>query len=69
MATVPAPLSGHTGFGSTALALMTATQAQVEQVAQFRAQPRDFSAPRMQLASSLPAAPLIDMQFHLDVTA
>ena len=68
MATVPAPLSGHTGFGS-ALALMTATQAQVEQVAQFRAQPRDFSAPRMQLASSLPAAPLIDMQFHLDVTA
>ena len=66
---VPATVGGHTGFGSTALQLMAETKAQIEQVAQFRAQPRDFSAPRMQLASSLPAAPLADMQTQFDVTA
>ena len=68
MTTVPTTIGGHTGFGATALQLMAATRAQVEQVAEFRAQPRDFSAPRMQLASSLPAAPLADMQTRFDLT-
>jgi len=65
----PPIASGHTGFGSTALQLIAAASAQIEQVAQFKAQPRDFSAPRMQYASSLPAAPLSEMQTQFDIRA
>ena len=64
---LPPLASGHTGFGTTGLQLIVAAQAQVEQVAQFNARPRDFSAPRMQFASSLPAAPLANMQTQIDI--
>ena len=69
MDSVPPNVGGHNGFGSTLLQLMAATQSQVEEVAAFRSTPRDFSAPRMELASSLPAVPLADMQPRFDATA
>ena len=67
MSSAPASVGGHTGFGSTGLQLIKASKTQVEEVAQFQTQPRDFRAPRMQLASSLPAAPLKDMETHFDL--
>ncbi len=51
------------------LQLLQLTQNQVEAVASFRTQVRDFSAPRMELASSLPAVPLAEMGRNIDVTA
>ncbi|MFT5369890.1 MAG: hypothetical protein ACI8V2_004869 [Candidatus Latescibacterota bacterium] len=65
----PANVGGHAGFSSAGLQLLAASKAQIEQVAQFQAQSRDFRAPRMQLASSLPAAPLKDMETHFDLRA
>lgn len=65
----PPSVGGHGGFSSAGLQLIASSKAQVEEVAQFRAQPRDFSAPRMTLASSLPAAPLKDMETHFDLKA
>ena len=67
--TSPPIIGGHTGFGSTVLQLLAASTTQIEEVAAFRATPQDFSAPRMQQASSLPAAPLAEMEFQLDITA
>ena len=67
-ATMPI-VSGHTGFSSTSLQLIRATERLVEEVVNFRARPRDFSAPRMQLASSLPAQPLAEMGQQIDITA
>lgn len=65
----PASVGGHTGFSSAGLQLIASSKAQIEEVAQFQAQARDFSAPRMQLASSLPAAPLKEMETHFDLKA
>ena len=59
---------GHGGFGPSALELIARTQAQIEEVAQFTSQPRDYRAPRMNLSSSLPAAPLAEMQASFDLT-
>ena len=59
---------GHGGFGSSALDLIARTQAQIEEVAQFDPAPRDYRAPRMNLAPSLPAAPLAEMQASFDLT-
>lgn len=53
-------VSGHTGFGVHALQLFEATTEQVEQVANFRFQVRDFSAPRMRQASSIDAPTLME---------
>ena len=61
-------LGGRSGGALAAVQLIAATQQQVEDVASFRPTVRDFSAPRMQLASSLPAAPLKDMR-TIDVSA
>ena len=61
-------VGGRSGGALAAVQLITATQQQVGDVASFRAAVRDFSAPRMQLASSLPAAPLKDMR-TIDVSA
>lgn len=69
MSSMPPMAAGHTGFGSTALQLLMATTRQVEAVAAFRAQPKDFSAPRMQLASSVPAAPFAQQGQQVDVQA
>lgn len=69
MSAAPPIAGGNGGFSPLALQLITATQNQVEQVAQFNSQPRDFSVPFMKLASSLPAAPLSEMQTRFDVTA
>lgn len=65
----PSSVGGHGGFSSAGLQLIASSKAQIEEVAQFQAQARDFSAPRMQLASSLPAAPLKDLETHFDVRA
>ena len=67
MSAAPALAGGHTASGSTALQLFAATKNQVEQVARFNSRPRDFSAPAMQLASSLPAAPLAEMKTRFDL--
>ena len=69
MGSSPPIVGGHTGFSTSALQLLAATQRQVEEVAAYRSTPRDFSAPRMELASSLPAAPLADMQPRFDASA
>ena len=61
--------SGHNGYGSTLLQLLELTRSQVEAVVKFRTQPRDFSAPRMELASSVPTVPLAEMGRNIDVTA
>ena len=47
-------IGGQTGFGGTALQLLQMTARQVEEVANFRTQVRDYSAPRMEQASSIP---------------
>ena len=47
-------IGGRTGFGGTALQLLNLTARQVEEVANFRTRVRDFSAPRMERASSIP---------------
>ena len=60
--------SGHGGFGSSALDLIARTKAQIEEVAQFNSEPRDYRIPRMNLASSLPAGPLSEMQTKFDLT-
>ena len=62
-------VSGHSGFSSTSLQLIRATERLIQEVVTFRARPRDFSAPRMQLASSLPAQPLAERGQQIDVTA
>ncbi|MDA0710661.1 MAG: hypothetical protein O3B73_10685 [bacterium] len=69
MNSVPASVGGHSAYGSAGLQLIASSKTQIEEVAQFRARARDFSAPRMQLASSLPAAPLKDMETRFDLRA
>lgn len=59
---------GHGGFGSTALDLIARTKNQIEEVAQFVSEPRNYRAPRMSLASSLPAEPLAEKQTSFDLT-
>ena len=61
-------IAGHGGFGFTALDLIARTQTQIEEVAQFTPQLRNFQAPRMSLSSNLPAAPLAEMQTQFDLT-
>ena len=62
--------SGHTGFGSTSLALIALTQDLIEEVVAFRPTIRDFAAPRMELASPTPNVPLADWPpQEIDVTA
>ena len=65
----PASVGGHGGFSAAGLQLIASSKAQIEEVAQFQAQARDFRAPRMELSSSLPAAPLKDMETHFDLKA
>ncbi|MDP6779118.1 MAG: hypothetical protein QGI83_20350 [Candidatus Latescibacteria bacterium] len=47
-------IGGQTGFGGTALQLINLTERQVNEVANFRTRVRNYSAPRMELASSIP---------------
>ena len=49
--------------------LLAATQEQVEQVANFRFAVRDFSAPRMTLASTIEAPTLLERGSLVDLTA
>ena len=67
-ATMPI-VSGHTGFSSTSLQLIRATERLVEEVVNFRAHPRDFTAPKMQLASSLPVKSMAEAGQQIDITA
>lgn len=69
MTSIPSSVGGHGSFGAAGLQLLAASKAQIEEVAQFQAQPRDFRAPRMEQASSLPAAPLKDMEMRFDLRA
>ncbi len=60
---------GLTGYGSTSLDLMERTAELIEEVVQFRPEIRDYSAPRMSLASSLNAVPLADLRPVIDIQA
>ena len=60
---------GHTGYGMTSLSLLERTTDLIEEVVNFRTEVRDYSAPRMELASSLPAVPLADIRPTVDVQA
>jgi hypothetical protein len=58
---------GHTSYGPTGLNLLQRTTELIEEVVNFRTQVRDFSAPRMSQASSLPAVPLAELRPTIDV--
>lgn len=60
---------GHTGYGVTSLNLLERTTQLIEEVVEFRTEVRDYAAPRMSLASSLPAVPLADLRPNIDVQA
>ena len=65
----PPIYGGHTSYGGTSLILLEKTTQLIEEVVNFRTQVRDYSAPRMTLASSLPAVPLAEMRPTIDVQA
>ena len=69
MSSTPPIVAGHTSYGSTAVQLLEATAQQVEEVATFRTEIRNYSIPRMQSASATPLVPLADMQPRFDATA
>ena len=69
MAAIPPIYGGHTGYGFTSKTLIDKTTELIEEVVTFRTQVRDFSAPRMTLASSLPAVPLAELRPNIDVQA
>ncbi len=62
-------VSGRGAFAATALQLLEATEPQVREVASFRTQVRDYSAPRMEQASSIPAPTLAERGRLIDTTA
>ena len=62
-------VSGRGAFGATALQLLEATERQIREVAAFRTQVRDYSAPRMELASSISAPTLAERGRLGDITA
>ncbi|MDA0746525.1 MAG: hypothetical protein O2954_08390 [bacterium] len=53
-------VSGHTGFGPTTLQMLADAKEQVEEVASFQTQVRDYRAPRMEQASSIEALTLME---------
>jgi hypothetical protein len=63
----PPIYGGHTGYGITGLSLLEKTTQLIEEVVTFQTQVRDYSAPSMSLASSLPAVPLAEMTHNIDV--
>jgi hypothetical protein len=65
----PPIYGGHTSHGSTSLSLLESTTQLIEEVVTFQTEVRDFSAPRMTLASSLPAVPLAELRPTIDVQA
>lgn len=65
----PPIYGGHTGYGVTSLSLLERTTQLIEEVVNFQTQVRDYSAPSMDLASSLPAVPLAEMRPNIDVQA
>lgn len=58
-----------TGFDGTALQLLEETTRLIEEVTTFRVEPRDFSAPKMELASSIPVVTLVERGKQVDLTA
>ena len=67
MAGSPSIYGGHTGYGVTALSLLEKSSELIEEVVTFRTQVRDYSAPRMSLASTSPLVPLAEMRPNIDV--
>lgn len=65
----PPIYGGHTGYGITGLSLLEQTTQLIEEVVNFRTQVRDYAAPPMSQASSLPAVPLAEMRPNIDVQA
>ena len=53
-------VSGRSGYSATSLDLIQRSRQQVEEVAQFRTEVRDFSAPRMQSSSTIEALTLLE---------
>jgi hypothetical protein len=65
----PPIYGGRTGYGVTSLSLLESTSQLIEEVVTFQTVVRDYSAPRMSLASSLPAVPLAELRPTIDVQA
>ena len=53
-------VSGRSGNTGTALDLIERSRQQIEEVARFRTEVRDYRAPRMEIASTIEALTLLE---------